>query len=50
MITAYRNPGQPSGSRWMTPRYTARPTPGLRLFEKDHVYPGHELVPVHVRP
>ena len=21
----------------------------LRLFEKDHVYPGHELVPVQVR-
>lgn len=50
MITAYRNPGQPSVSRWMTPKYTAKRTPGLRMFEKDHVYPGHELVPDWKKP
>jgi hypothetical protein len=50
MITAYRNPGMPSVSRWMTPKYTAKPTPGLRLYEKDHVYPGHEKVPIWKRP
>ena len=50
MITAYRNPGQPSVSRWMTPKYTAKPTPGLRMYEKDHIYPGHELVPAWKRP
>eukprot|EP01043_Picozoa_sp_COSAG02_P006900 COSAG02_NODE_201_length_29473_cov_135.510213_26_plen_393_part_00 len=50
MITAYRNPGAPSVSRWMTPKFTVKPTPGLKLFEKDHVYEGHELVPIWKRP
>ena len=50
MITAYRNPGAPSVSRWMTPKYTGKPTPGLKLYEKDHVYEGHTLVPIWKRP
>jgi hypothetical protein len=50
LITAYRNPGQPSVSRWMTPKFTQKPTPGLKMLEKDHVYPGYEWVPEYRRP
>ena len=50
MITAYRNPGQASVSRWMTPKYTTKPVPGLKLHDKDHVYPGHERVPEWRKP
>ena len=26
----------------MTPKYSAVPTPGLSLIDKDHTYPGFE--------
>ena len=34
----------------MTPKYTTKPVPGLKLHEKDHVYPGHERVPEWRKP
>eukprot|EP01045_Picozoa_sp_COSAG04_P014462 COSAG04_NODE_1084_length_8381_cov_5.970176_4_plen_35_part_00 len=34
----------------MTPKYTTKPVPGLKLHEKDHVYPGHEQVPEWRKP
>ena len=49
-ISPDRNPGQASVSRWMTPKYTTKPVPGLKLHEKDHVYPGHERVPEWRKP
>ena len=44
MITAYRNPGAPSGARWMTPQYTTLQTPGLAIAQKAHTHEGEETL------
>ena len=44
MITVYRNPGAPSGARWMTPQYTTLQTPGLAIAQKAHTHEGEETL------